>query len=132
MEILQKEARKHDLICLLHEKPFKGMNGSGKHNNWSIYTDTGVNLFSYGNNATDNARFILMITAILSAVDKYASLIRATVATAGNDNRLSGNEAPTPIISIYLGEELTEAIDEIANDDKNKIKLGIPEFLVIN
>ena len=132
MEILQKEARKHDLICLLHEKPFKGMNGSGKHNNWSIYTDTGVNLFSYGNNATDNARFILMITAILSAVDKYASLIRATVATAGNDNRLSGNEAPTPIISIYLGEELTEAIDEIANDDKNKIKLGITEFLVKN
>lgn len=132
MEILQKEAKQHDLVCLLHEKPFKGMNGSGKHNNWSIYTNKGVNLFSYGNGAVDNARFLLIVTAILSAVDKYSGLIRATVATAGNDNRLSGDEAPTPIISVYLGEELTEAIEKIANDDKNDIKLGVTEFLVKN
>lgn len=124
MEILQREAKKENLICLLHEKPFKGINGSGKHNNWSIYTKQGDNLFSYGKTPIENARFITIIVALIAAIDTYSDLIRATVATSGNDNRLSGYEAPSSIVSMYLGEELTGVINEIINDKEGKIKLG--------
>jgi len=124
METLEREAKKQDLICLLNEKPFKGMNGSGKHNNWSISTNDGKKLFSYGKTAKENALFITMIIALISAVDKHADLIRATVASSNNDNRLSGFEAPSSIVSIYLGEELTNVFEKIAHDKENKIKLG--------
>ncbi|MGI5897436.1 MAG: glutamine synthetase III [Oscillospiraceae bacterium] len=122
-EILQREAKKMGYVCFLSEKPFHGLNGSGKHNNWSLFTDTGENLFSYGNTPAKNAQFLAIITAVLSGVDQYAELIRATVATASNDVRLSaGEEAPSKIVSIHLGEELTGVIDEFTNG--NSIKLG--------
>lgn len=124
MEVLQKEAKNQGLICLLNEKPFKGINGSGKHNNWSINTNSGKRLFSYGDTPCDNALFITMIMALVSAVDKHSDLIRATVASCNNDNRLSGYEAPSSIVSIYLGEELTNILENIVNDKKNTIKLG--------
>jgi len=124
METLEREAKKQDLICLLNEKPFKGMNGSGKHNNWSISTNDGKKLFSYGKTAKENALFITMIIALISAVDKHSDLIRATVASSNNDNRLSGFEAPSSIVSIYLGEELTNVFEKIVNDKENVIKLG--------
>ena len=128
METLERVAKKQDLICLLNEKPFKGMNGSGKHNNWSINTNAGKQLFSYGKTAKENAQFITMIVALISAVDKHADLIRATVASSNNDNRLSGFEAPSSIVSIYLGEELTNVFEKIVNDKENKIKLGETEL----
>lgn len=124
METLEREAKKQDLVCLLNEKPFQGMNGSGKHNNWSISTNDGKKLFSYGKTPKENAIFITMIIALISAVDKHSDLIRATVASSNNDNRLSGFEAPSSIVSIYLGEELTSIFENIANDKDNKIKLG--------
>ena len=124
METLEREAKKQDLVCLLNEKPFKGMSGSGKHNNWSITTNDGKQLFSYGKTPKENARFITMIVALISAIDKHSDLIRATVASSNNDNRLSGFEAPSSIVSIYLGEELTNAFEKIVNDKENKIKLG--------
>jgi len=124
METLEREAKKQDLVCLLNEKPFKGMNGSGKHNNWSITTNDGKQLFSYGNTPKDNARFITMIAALICAVDKHSDLIRATVASSNNDNRLSGFEAPSSIVSIYLGEELTNVFENLVTDKENKIKLG--------
>ena len=124
METLENVARNEDLICLLNEKPFKGISGSGKHNNWSIDTNTGKKLFSYGNTPKENAIFITIIVAFISAVDKYSDLIRATVASSNNDNRLSGFEAPSSIVSIYLGEELTNVFKEILNDKDNKIALG--------
>jgi len=124
MEVLEREAKKMDLICLLNEKPFTGMNGSGKHNNWSINTNTGRRLFSYGKTPLDNAIFITMIIALISAVDNHSDLIRATVASSNNDNRLSGFEAPSSIVSIYLGEELTKVFEEIVSDSENKIRLG--------
>jgi len=121
MEVLQREAKNQGLVCLLNEKPFKGINGSGKHINWSINTDSGKNLFSFGNTPKDNAMFITMIVALVSAVDKHFDLIRAIVASSDNDNRLSGFEAPSSIVSIYLGKELTNILEKISNDE---IKLG--------
>lgn len=131
METLENIAKKQDLVCLLNEKPFKGINGSGKHNNWSIFTNTGKKLFSYGNDAKDNALFITMMVALVSAVDKHSDLIRATVASSNNDNRLSGFEAPSSIVSIYLGEELTSIFEKIVADKDNKIKLGETELKLL-
>lgn len=115
METMKKVAIKHGLTCLLHEKPFAGINGSGKHNNWSIATDTGVNLLEPGNSPYENAQFILFLTAIIKAVDEYQDLLRYSVASAGNDHRLGANEAPPAIISIFLGEELTEIVNSLTN-----------------
>ena len=137
MEIMQKVAKKHGLVCLLHEKPFAGVNGSGKHNNWSIATDTGVNLLTPGDTPHDNAQFLLFLCAVIKAVDDYQDLLRLSVATAGNDHRLGANEAPPAVISIFLGDELTAVLDSLENDapysaaEKTKMKLGVdvlPEF----
>ena len=131
MEIMQKVARRHNLVCLLHEKPFKGVNGSGKHNNWSMATDTGVNLLSPGDTPYENAQFLLFLCAVIQAVDDYQDLLRLSVATAGNDHRLGANEAPPAIISIFLGDELTAILDAIKNDapyqgkEKEVMKLGV-------
>ena len=116
MEIMKKVANRHNLACLLHEKPFAGVNGSGKHNNWSIGTDTGMNLLSPGKTPYENAQFLLFLCAVIQAVDDYQDLLRLSVATAGNDHRLGANEAPPAIISIFLGEELTAILDAIKND----------------
>ncbi|MCR5792759.1 MAG: glutamine synthetase III [Lachnospiraceae bacterium] len=131
MEIMQKVARKHDMVCLLHEKPFAGVNGSGKHNNWSMATDTGVNLLSPGETPYENAQFLLFLCAVIQAVDDYQDLLRLSVATAGNDHRLGANEAPPAIISVFLGDELTEILEAIKNDthyvgqEKVIMKLGV-------
>ncbi|MCR5836296.1 MAG: glutamine synthetase III [Lachnospiraceae bacterium] len=131
MEIMQKVARKHGMVCLLHEKPFAGVNGSGKHNNWSMATDTGANLLSPGDTPSENAQFLLMLCAVIKAVDEYQDLLRLSVATAGNDHRLGANEAPPAIISILLGDELTAILDSIKNDtpyegtEKVIMKLGV-------
>ena len=131
MEIMKKVASRHGLECLLHEKPFAGVNGSGKHNNWSIGTDTGVNLLSPGKTPYENAQFLLFLCAVIQAVDDYQDLLRLSVATAGNDHRLGANEAPPAIISIFLGEELTAILDAIRDDapysEKEKVvmKLGV-------
>ena len=130
MEIMKKIAEKHDLVCLLHEKPFALVNGSGKHNNWSLKTDTGINLFSPGKTQLDHLRFSLFVTAAVAAVDKYQDLIRISVATQGNDNRLGANEAPPAIVSIYLGEDLTNAllsldINTFNNEKKNTLSFGV-------
>ncbi len=137
MEIMQKVARKHDLVCLLHEKPFAGVNGSGKHNNWSIATDTGVNLLSPGESPYENAQFLLFLVAVIKAVDEYQDLLRLSVATAGNDHRLGANEAPPAVISIFIGDELKGILEAIETDtpyagvEKTIMKLGtdvIPKF----
>ena len=137
MEIMQKVASKHGLVCLLHEKPFAGVNGSGKHNNWSIATDTGVNLLTPGETPYENAQFLLFLVAVIKAVDEYQDLLRLSVATAGNDHRLGANEAPPAVISIFLGEELEAVLNAIESDSeyegekKVKMKLGVdilPEF----
>ena len=131
MEIMQKVARKHGLVCLLHEKPFDGVNGSGKHNNWSMATDTGVNLLSPGDTPYENAQFLLFLCAVIQAVDDYQDLLRLSVATAGNDHRLGANEAPPAIISVFLGDELSGILEAIKNDtpyqgtEKVKMKLGV-------
>ena len=131
MEIMQKVALKHNLVCLLHEKPFAGVNGSGKHNNWSIATDTGVNLLSPGETPYENAQFLLFLVAVIQAVDDYQGLLRMSVATAGNDHRLGANEAPPAVISIFLGDELTDILKSIESDtpyngvQKKKMKLGV-------
>ena len=131
MEIMQKVASRHGLVCLLHEKPFAGVNGSGKHNNWSIATDTGVNLLSPGETPHENAQFLLFLVAVIQAVDDYQGLLRASVATAGNDHRLGANEAPPAVISIFLGDELTAVLNAIETDspysgvEKKKMKLGV-------
>ncbi len=131
MEIMKKVAAKHGLVCLLHEKPFAGVNGSGKHNNWSISTDTGVNLLSPGETPYENAQFLLFLVAVVQAVDEYQDLLRLSVATAGNDHRLGANEAPPAVISIFLGDELTAVLDAIETDspyngtEKMKLKLGV-------
>ena len=131
MEIMKKVASRHGMECLLHEKPFAGVNGSGKHNNWSIGTDTGINLLSPGKTPYENAQFLLFLCAVIQAVDDYQDLLRLSVATAGNDHRLGANEAPPAIISIFLGEELTAILDAIRNDapysEKEKVvmKLGV-------
>ena len=116
METMQKLAKKHDLVCLLHEKPFKGVNGSGKHNNWSISTNTGVNLLEPGDTPSENAQFLLFLCSVIKAVDDYQDLLRVSVATAGNDHRLGANEAPPAVVSIFLGDELTEILECIEKD----------------
>ncbi len=120
MEIMQKVASKHGLVCLLHEKPFAGVNGSGKHNNWSIGTDTGVNLLTPGDTPYENAQFLLFLVAVIKAVDEYQDLLRLSVATAGNDHRLGANEAPPAVISIFLGDELEAVLEAIENDTAYK------------
>lgn len=137
MEIMQKVALRHGLVCLLHEKPFAGVNGSGKHNNWSIATDTGVNLLTPGETPHENAQFLLFLCAVIKAVDDYQDLLRLAVATAGNDHRLGANEAPPAVVSIFLGDELTAVLDAIEEDspysgtEKTVMKLGVsvlPKF----
>ena len=137
MEIMQRVASRHDLVCLLAEKPFAGVNGSGKHNNWSLATDTGVNLFKPGETPYENAQFLLFLCAAVQAVDNYQNLLRLSVATAGNDHRLGANEAPPAVISIFLGDELTAVLDAIETDtpysgtEKTVLKLGVhvlPKF----
>lgn len=118
MELMQRVAKKHGLICLLHEKPFDGVNGSGKHNNWSLSTNTGMNLFEPGETPSENAQFLLFLSAVIRAVDEYQDVLRISVASAGNDHRLGANEAPPAIISIFLGEELTEILNAIEKDEK--------------
>ena len=115
MEIMKKVASKHNMTCLLHEKPFDGVNGSGKHNNWSLSTDTGVNLFDPGKSPQDNAQFLLILSAVISAIDKHQDLLRIAVASASNDHRLGANEAPPAIVSMYLGDELTGIMQAIAD-----------------
>ena len=137
MEIMQKVAAKYGLVCLLHEKPFAGVNGSGKHNNWSMATDTGVNLLTPGETPYENAQFLLFLCAVIKAVDDYQDLLRVSVATAGNDHRLGANEAPPAVVSMFLGDELTAVLDAIENDapysgsEKTTMKLGVhvlPKF----
>ncbi len=131
MEIMQKVADKHGLVCLLHEKPFAGVNGSGKHNNWSIATDTGINLLSPGDTPHENAQFLLFLCAVIKAVDDYQDLLRIAVATAGNDHRLGANEAPPAVVSIFLGDELSAILESIETDspymgmEKTQMKLGV-------
>ena len=131
MEIMQKVAAKHGLVCLLHEKPFAGVNGSGKHNNWSIATDTGVNLLAPGETPYENAQFLLFLVAVIKAVDDYQDLLRLAVATAGNDHRLGANEAPPAVVSMFLGDELQAVLDAIETDtpyggaEKTTMKLGV-------
>ena len=137
MEIMQKVAAKHGLVCLLHEKPFAGVNGSGKHNNWSLTTDKGVNLLSPGETPYENAQFLLFLCAVIKAVDDYQDLLRLSVATAGNDHRLGANEAPPAVVSIFLGDELNGVLEAIETDtpyagaEKTQMKLGVnvlPKF----
>ena len=137
MEIMQKVASKHGLVCQLHEKPFAGVNGSGKHNNWSIATDAGQNLLSPGETPYENAQFLLFLCAVIKAVDDYQDLLRISVATAGNDNRLGANEAPPAVVSIFLGDELNAVLEAIESDtpyagtEKTQMKLGVsvlPKF----
>ena len=116
MEIMKTVADKHGFVCLLHEKPFAGINGSGKHNNWSMSTNTGINLLEPGKTPAENIQFLISLVAVIKAVDDYADLMRLSVASAGNDHRLGANEAPPAIISIFLGDELTEVVDSIKND----------------
>ena len=131
METLKTVAEKHDLVCLLHEKPFKGINGSGKHNNWSLSTDLGDNLLSMGKNPKDNTRFLLILTAIIAATDEYAGLLRASTATASNDKRLSGYEAPPSIISIFIGEDLQNIFNTLIQEkDKTDKTIVLGETLL--
>ena len=113
MEVMKKVANRHGFVCLLHEKPFEGVNGSGKHNNWSLSTDTGENLLDPGKTPMDNAQFLLFLTAVIRAVDEYQDLLRISVASAGNDHRLGGNEAPPAIVSVYVGDELSDVINAL-------------------
>ena len=117
MEIMKKVAAKHNMVCLLHEKPFEGINGSGKHNNWSMSTDTGVNLLDPGKTPAENTQFLVFLVAVIKAVDDYADLLRISVASAGNDHRLGANEAPPAVVSIFLGDELTEVLKAIEKDE---------------
>lgn len=137
MEMIQKVAARHGLVCLLHEKPFAGVNGSGKHNNWSLSTDTGKNLLSPGDTPYENAQFLLFLCAVIKAVDDYQDLLRIAVATAGNDHRLGANEAPPAVVSIFLGDELSAVLKAIETDTpyegakKTRVKLGVdvlPKF----
>ncbi|MBE6796668.1 MAG: glutamine synthetase type III [Ruminococcaceae bacterium] len=131
METMQKCAKKHNMVCLLHEKPFAGVNGSGKHNNWSISTNTGANLLEPGDTPAENAQFLLFLCAVIKAVDDYQDLLRVSIASAGNDHRLGGQEAPPAIVSMFLGEELTSILEAIENDEaygakeKELLKVGV-------
>ena len=117
MEVMKKVADKHGLVCLLHEKPFEGINGSGKHNNWSMITDTGINILDPGKTPAENTQFLIFLTAVIKAVDEYADVLRISVASAGNDHRLGENEAPPAVVSVFLGDELTEVLKSIENDE---------------
>ena len=117
MEVMKKVADKHGLVCLLHEKPFEGINGSGKHNNWSMITDTGVNILDPGKTPVENTQFLIFLTAVIKAVDEYADVLRISVASAGNDHRLGANEAPPAVVSVFLGDELTEVLKSIENGE---------------
>ena len=117
MEVMKKVADKHGLVCLLHEKPFEEINGSGKHNNWSMITDTGVNILDPGKTPAENTQFLIFLTAVIKAVDEYADVLRISVASAGNDHRLGANEAPPAVVSVFLGDELTEVLKSIENDE---------------
>ncbi|MBO5395922.1 MAG: glutamine synthetase III [Clostridia bacterium] len=137
MELMQKIARRHNMVCLLHEKPFAGINGSGKHNNWSISTDTGVNLLNPGDTPGENAQFLLFLCAVIKAVDEYQDLLRVSVAAAGNDHRLGALEAPPAVVSMFLGDELTEILEAIEEDkaldtkEKELLRIGVhtlPKF----
>ncbi len=137
MELMQKIAKKHNMVCLLHEKPFAGVNGSGKHNNWSISTDTGANLLEPGDTPYENAQFLLFLCAVIKAVDEYQDLLRISVATAGNDHRLGANEAPPAIVSMFVGTELEEILEAIEQDtpygskERETLKIGVstlPKF----
>ncbi len=138
MEIMQKVAARHGLVCLLHEKPFAGVNGSGKHNNWSIATDSGQNLLSPGKTPYENAQFLLFLCAVIKAVDDYQDLLRLSVATAGNDHRLGANEAPPAVISMFLGDELGAVLEAIETDKpykgtkKTQMKLGVDVLPIFN
>ena len=131
MELMLKTAGRYDMVCLLHEKPFAGVNGSGKHNNWSLSTDTGINLLEPGETPYEDAQFLLFLCAVIKAVDEYQDLLRVAVATAGNDHRLGANEAPPAVLSIFLGEELTEILDAIEEErpyggkEKEQLKIGV-------
>ena len=129
MEIMKKVADKHNMVCLLHEKPFEGINGSGKHNNWCMSTDTGVNLLDPGKTPAENTQFLVFLVAVIKAVDDYADLLRVSVASAGNDHRLGANEAPPAIVSIFLGDELTDVLKSIENDtffsNKHAVQMDI-------
>ena len=137
MELMQKVAKKHGMVCLLHEKPFAGVNGSGKHNNWSISTDTGANLLEPGETPYENAQFLIFLCAVIKAVDEYQDLLRISVASAGNDHRLGANEAPPAIVSMFLGTDLSEILEAIVNDEaygskeKELMRIGVhtlPKF----
>ena len=137
MELMQKIARKHNMVCLLHEKPFAGVNGSGKHNNWSLSTNTGINLFNPGDTPAENAQFLLFLCAVIKAVDEYQDLLRISAASAGNDHRLGASEAPPAIVSMFLGTELTEILEAIEKDEpygqkeKELMRVGVhtlPKF----
>ncbi len=137
MEIMQKVAKKHHMVCLLHEKPFAGVNGSGKHNNWSLTTDTGVNLLNPGDTPYENAQFLTFLCAVIKAVDEYQDMLRVSVASAGNDHRLGANEAPPAVVSMFLGTELTDILEAIEKDEpyggkeKELLKIGVhtlPKF----
>ena len=137
MEVMQKVAKKHGLVCLLHEKPFAGVNGSGKHNNWSLSTNTGVNLLEPGETPYENAQFLLFLSAVIKAVDDYQDMLRLSVASAGNDHRLGANEAPPAVVSMFLGDELTAVLEAIEKDEKysakekEQMKIGVhilPKF----
>ena len=117
MEVMKKVADRHGLVCLLHEKPFEGINGSGKHNNWSMITDAGVNILDPGKTPAENTQFLIFLTAVIKAVDEYADVLRISVASAGNDHRLGANEAPPAVVSVFLGDELTEVLKSIENDE---------------
>ena len=117
MEIMKKVADKHGLVCLLHEKPFDGINGSGKHNNWSMITDDGINILDPGKTPGENTQFLIFLTAVIKAVDEYADVLRISVASAGNDHRLGANEAPPAVVSVFLGDELTEVLKAIEKDE---------------
>ena len=131
MEVMQKVAKKHGLVCLLHEKPFAGVNGSGKHNNWSICTNTGINLLDPGKTPYENAQFLLFLCAVIKAVDDYQDLLRISVASAGNDHRLGANEAPPAVVSMFLGDELSAILEAIDNGtaydakEKEQLKIGV-------
>ncbi|MBR6603169.1 MAG: glutamine synthetase type III, partial [Clostridia bacterium] len=137
MELMQRIARKHGMVCLLHEKPFKWVAGSGKHNNWSLSTDSGANLLEPGDTPFENAQFLLFLTAVIKAVDDYQELLRISVASAGNDHRLGAAEAPPAVVSMFLGDEITAVLEAIENEstasakDKEMMKIGVhvlPKF----
>ena len=123
METLKKVAGRHGLQCLLHEKPFAGVNGSGKHDNWSITTDDGINLLEPGKTPHENVQFLLVLTCMLKAVDEHAALLRAAAADVGNDHRLGANEAPPAILSVYLGDQLGDVLNQIVTVHHHSLSL---------